>query len=312
MDNGLINFEVLEKQGEQMVCRVLDGGMLGSKRHVNLPGIKVNLPAITPKDRKDILFGLEHDVDFIALSFVRSPDDILELRELLGAKAKNVHVVAKIEDQEGVTNIHEIAQVADGVMVARGDLGIETNLADLPNVQRRIVHACARWGRRCIVATHLLESMIENPIPTRAEVTDVANAIYEGVDAVMLSGETSVGKHPQRCVQQLVEIAQQSERWPGLGYEKELECDSDKQYLAVHAVALAEAVNALGIVVVTRRGIMADLVTNARPAKVPIFAFTNNSQTRRRLALNRAVSAYRMEFSSLPEKTLQRAFSTLA
>ncbi|MCL4170280.1 UNVERIFIED_CONTAM: hypothetical protein GTU68_060890 [Idotea baltica] len=196
-------------------------------------------------------------------------------------------------------------------MVARGDLGIETNIADLPNVQRRIVHSCAMWGRRCIVATHLLESMIENPIPTRAEVTDVANAIYEGTDAVMLSGETSVGKHPIRCVEQLVEIAKRAERWPGLGYEKELVCTTDKQHLAVHAVALAESVNAAGIVVVTRRGIMADLVTNARPSSVPIYAFTNNSQTRRRLSLNRATAAHRTEFSSNPEKTLQRAFQVL-
>lgn len=311
VDNGLINFEVLEKQGEQMVCRVLDGGKLGSKKHVNLPGIKVNLPAITAKDRADILFGLEHDIDFVALSFVRSADDIDELRELLGSKAKSVQIIAKIEDQEGVSNIHKIVRVADGVMVARGDLGIETNLADLPNVQRRIVHACAKQGKRCIVATHLLESMIENPIPTRAEVTDVANAIYEGVDAVMLSGETSVGKHPSRCVDQLVEIAQRSERWPGLGYEKELRSETDKQHLAVHAVALAEAVHAAGIVVITRRGIMADMVTSARPRRVPIFAFTNHSQTRRRLSINRSVHPYRTTFSTDPEKTLQRAFKVL-
>lgn len=311
VDNGLINFEVLEKQGEQLVCRVLDGGKLGSKKHVNLPGIKVNLPAITAKDRADILFGLEHDIDFVALSFVRSADDIHELRELLGAKAKSVKVIAKIEDQEGVTNIHEIVEAADGVMVARGDLGIETDIADLPNIQRRIVHACAVQGKRCIVATHLLESMIDNPIPTRAEVTDVANAIYEGVDAVMLSGETSVGKYPTRCVSQLVEIAERAERWPGLGYETELDPQSDKQHLAIHAVALAESVGAEGIVVITRRGIMADLVTNARPAHVPIFAFTNHSQTRRRLAVNRAVYAHRTEFSTDPEKTLQRAFRVL-
>lgn len=312
VDNGLINFEVLEKQGEQLVCRVLDGGKLGSKKHVNLPGIKVNLPAITPKDREDILMGLAHDIDFIALSFVRSAGDIQELRELLGSKAKSIKIIAKIEDQEGVSNIHEIVQAADGVMVARGDLGIETDIADLPNIQRRIVHACAKQGRRSIVATHLLESMIQNPIPTRAEVTDVANAIYEGVDAVMLSGETSVGKHPTRCVEQLVRISQRAERWPGLGYESELVANSDKQHLAIHAVALAEAIEAIGIVVITRRGIMADLVTNARPAKVPIFAFTNHSQTRRRLALNRAMTPFRTTFSTDPEKTIQRALNVLA
>jgi pyruvate kinase len=311
VDNGLMNFEVLKRDGKQLVCKVLDGGVLGSKRHVNLPGVRVNLPAITAKDRRDIEFGLENDIDFIALSFVRSADDITELREMLGAKRQTVKIIAKIEDQEGVSNIHAITQAADGIMVARGDLGIETDIADLPNVQRRLVHASARWGKRCIVATHLLESMIANPMPTRAEVTDVANAIYEGVDAVMLSGETSVGKYPIRCVEQLDAIAGKTEPFPGLGYEKDLVADTDKQQLAIHAVALAESINAAGIVVVTRRGITADLVTNARPQTVPIFAFTNNSQTRRRLALNRAVTAFRTAFSSQPEKTLQRALKVL-
>ncbi|MFP6835605.1 MAG: pyruvate kinase [Pseudomonadales bacterium] len=311
VDNGLINFEVLEKDGPRLLCRVLDGGLLGSKRHVNLPGVRINLPAITARDRSDIQFGVEHDVDFIALSFVRSASNVHELREFLGAKAKNIKVIAKIENQEGVTNVHEIVRAADGVMVARGDLGIETNIADLPNVQRRIVHSCAKWGKRSIVATHLLESMIENPIPTRAEVTDVANAIYEGVDGIMLSGETSVGKHPIRCVEQLDEIAKASERWPGLGYEKELVANSDKQHIAINAVALAEDINAKGIVVITRRGITADLVTSARPHTVPIYAFTNHSQTRRRLGLNRAVLSHRIHFSSEPEKTLQRALRIL-
>jgi len=311
VDNGLINFEVLEKHGDQLVCKVIDGGSLGSRRHVNLPGVRVNLPSITQKDRKDIQFGLDNDVDFVALSFVRTADDIIELRELLGAKSKNVQVVAKIEDQEGVQNIHAIVEQADGVMVARGDLGIETNIADLPNIQRRIVHAAAQGGKRSIVATHLLESMIENPIPTRAEVTDVANAIYEGVDAVMLSGETSIGKYPVRCVEQLDSIARHTEVWPGLGYEDDLVADTDKQHIAINAVQLAEDIQAKGIVVITRRGITADLVTSARPHTVPIFAFTNHSQTRRRLNLNRAVIPYRMEFSSQPEKTLQRALGIL-
>ena len=311
VDNGLMNFRVLQKKDHQLTCEVIDGGTLGSRKHVNLPGVRVNLPAITSKDRDDIAFGMANDVDFIALSFVRSPDDVVELQKLLGRKQQSTKIVAKIEDQEGVNNIHQIVAVADGVMVARGDLGIETDIADLPNVQRRIVHACARQGKRCIVATHLLESMIDNPIPTRAEVTDVANAIYEGVDAVMLSGETSVGQYPSRCVEQLSNIADRTERFPGLGYEKALEIEGDKQHVAVHAVALAESVEATGIIVITRRGIVADYVTAARPQHVPIFAFTNDSQTRRRLALNRSVYAHRIAFSSDPEKTLQRAFDVL-
>lgn len=313
VDNGLINFEVLDKKGHQLICKVIDGGTLGSKRHVNLPGVRINLPSITAKDRKDIEFGLEHDVDFIALSFVRSAKDVVELRELLQSKnkASSVQIIAKIEDQEGVHNVHEIVRAADGIMVARGDLGIETDIADLPNIQRRIVHSSAKWGKRSIVATHLLESMIKNPMPTRAEVTDVANAIYEGVDGIMLSGETTIGKYPVRCVEQLDAIAKQTEKWPGLGYEKELIADTDKQHIANNAVALAEDINAAGIVVITRRGITADLVTSARPQTVPIYAFTNSSKTRRRLSLNRAVLSYRMQFSSEPEKTLQRALLIL-
>jgi pyruvate kinase len=311
VDNGLINFEVLRKESQALVCKVIDGGTLGSRRHVNLPGVRVNLPAVTDKDRADILFGLANDIDFVALSFVRDVDDIEDLKKLLGRKADKVKIIAKIEDQEGVRNVHRIVQAADGVMVARGDLGIETDIADLPNIQRRIVHAAAVNGKRCIVATHLLESMITNPIPTRAEVTDVANAIYEGADAVMLSGETSVGAHPERCVAQLHAIAEQSERWPGLGYEKDLEARSDKQHMTIHAVALAESLRADGIVVITRRGVTADFVTAARPPRVPVYAFTNSSQTRRRLALNRSVYAHRTAFSSDPERTLQTAFRVL-
>ena len=311
IDNGLMNLRVDGKGLDWLDCEVLDGGTLGSRRHVNLPGLHVNLPAITAKDQRDIEFGAANDIDYVALSFVRSAEDILGLRKLLGRKANAIKIIAKIEDREGVSNIDDIIQAADGVMVARGDLGIETDIAALPNVQREIVRACAIAGKRCIVATHLLESMIENPIPTRAEVTDVANAIYEGVDAVMLSGETGVGKYPERCVKQLDAIAASSERYPGLGFERQLKAGSDKQHIAIHAVALAEAIGAAGLVVITRRGITADQVTNCRPSNVPIYAFTNHSQTRRRLALNRAVYAHRTPFSKDPEKTLQTAFRVL-
>lgn len=312
VDNGIINLQVLRKnENATMDCKVIDGGILKSKRHVNLPGIRVNLPAITKKDRADILFGLEQQVDFIALSFVREAKDILELKELMGDKAGKIKIIAKIEDQSGVENINEIIAAADGIMVARGDLGVEINVAELPNVQRRIVQRCAEAGKRVIVATHLLESMIVNPIPTRAEVTDVANAIYEEVDAVMLSGETTVGKHPVRCVQQLDEIAEATEPFTGLGFTKQLTETNDKQSLAVTAVQLAETLGAKGIIVITRRGLMADYVTNCHPQKTRIFAFTNDSQTRRRLILNRNLTPYRTAFSSDPEKTLQTSFDVL-
>jgi len=312
VDNGIINLEVLEKHEDRiMKCRVIDGGILKSKRHVNLPGIRVNLPAITKKDRSDILFAMAQGVDFIALSFVREAKDILELQELMAEKAGKIKIIAKIEDQQGVSNIEEIVDVSDGIMVARGDLGIEINVAELPNVQRQIVRLCAEKGKRVIVATHLLESMIENPIPTRAEVTDVANAIYEEVDAVMLSGETTIGKHPIRCVEQLDEIASTTEAIKGLEFTNDLVKSTDKQHLAATAVELAESLHAQGIIVITRRGLMADYVTNCHPQKNRIYAFSNDSQTRRRLILNRNLSPFRIAFSSDPERTLQNAFDLL-
>ena len=310
VDNGLINLEVLSKEERTMQCRVIDGGVLKSKRHVNLPGIRVNLPAITEKDKQDIAFGIEQEVDYIALSFVREAKDIDELRELLGKKANKIKVIAKIEDQEGVRNLETIIRAADGVMVARGDLGVEVKIQDLPNIQRQIVRRCAELGKRVIVATHLLESMIENPIPTRAEVTDVANAVYEGVDAVMLSGETSVGKYPFKCVNYLDQIARTSEKNVGLNFARSLIRDTDKQHIAAAAAELADSLGAVGIVVITRRGLMANYLTNCQP-QTRILAFTNDSRTRRQLALNRNVVCYRAEFSTVPEKTLNNAFAIL-
>ena len=311
VDNGLINLEVLSMSDRHMTCKVLDGGVLKSKRHVNLPGIRVNLPSITEKDEKDILFGMEHDVDFIALSFVREAADILSLQSLLGEKAKKIKIIAKIEDQEGVKNIAEIIEVADGVMVARGDLGVEINIEDLPNVQRQIVRQCSEAGRRVIVATHLLESMIDHPIPTRAEVTDVANAVYEEVDAIMLSGETTVGKYPIKCIEYLDRIAKQTEKIPGLRYAHQLKKITDKQHLAAAAVDLSESLDAAGMVVITRRGFMADFLTNCRGPRIPIYAFTNVSRTRRQLMLNRNVYPFRIALSADPERTLATAFNVL-
>jgi pyruvate kinase len=311
VDSGLINLEVLEKHERMMRCRVLDGGVLKSKRHVNLPGIRVNLPAITKKDRRDIEFGIASDVDYIALSFVREAADILQLKELLGKKVGKIKIIAKIEDEEGVKNVNEIIEQVDGVMVARGDLGIEIPIHTVPTVQRRIVRSCAEQGKRVIVATHLLESMITNPLPTRAEVTDVANAVYEEVDAVMLSGETTIGKYPLRCIDQLVNIAENVEKHPGLRFVNKLNTENDKQKLSLAAVELAESLGARCIVVITRRGVMADLVCNCRPVYSDIYAFTNVSQARRTMTLGRGIRSFRIAFSQDPEKTLQTAFNVL-
>ena len=279
-----------------MQCKVIDGGLLKSKRHVNLPGIRVNLPAITDKDRRDIKFGISQEVDFIALSFVRQAEDIHELRELLGDKAETTKIIAKLEDQEAITNMVEIIAAADGVMVARGDLGVEIPLEVLPRIQRRIIRTCAEMGKRAIVATHMLESMIENPIPTRAEVTDVANAVYEEADAIMLSGETTVGKYPVKCVEILDRIARSTESSRGLRFTDNLLVEGDKQHIAKAAVDLAESISAKAIIVPTRRGRMANRVTNCHPQEPIICAFTNSGSTRRQLVLNRNVLSYQIEF----------------
>ena len=304
VDNGLINFMVLSKDEETLRCKVLDGGKLGSKRHVNLPGVRVNLPSLTSKDLEDISFGVKNKVDFIALSFVRNKEDLEKLQDILDKKRSKAKIIAKIENQEGLDNIHDISKASWGVMVARGDLGIETSLVDLPNIQRRIMYACAKWGRRSIVATHLLESMIKNPTPTRAEVTDIANAIYEGADAIMLSGETSIGKYPFECVSFLKSIAEKTEKFRTLGYESNFLPSSDWQYIGVAAKNLAESIGADGIIAITRTGKTANYISNSKPHGIPIFTFTGNKKTLNQLSLVGSTIPFYLSNLSNHEKTL--------
>lgn len=312
VDNGLINLEVLELSEHRLKCRVLDGGTLGSRKHVNLPGVRVNLPSITKKDREDIAFAIEQDVDFIALSFVRGPEDVLEVREIVEEAGGHQRLVAKIENQEGVDNFDAILEAADAIMVARGDLGVELAFEELPVLQRDMVRRCAIAGKPVIVATHLLESMIENPLPTRAEVTDVANAVYEQADAIMLSGETATGKYPTRCVEVLATIARRIETTPGLDFYKQRPAPTTQRaHLAQGACRLADSLGARAIVVMTRRGQFGQLVASYRPQRAVIYAFTNMSTTRRKLWLNRSVVPFRMNLSRDPEKTIVNALAKL-
>ncbi len=311
VDNGLINLEVLEMHARKLTCKVIDGGTIGSRRHVNLPGIRVNLPSITEKDKRDIQFGIEQEVDFIALSFVRSPSDVLEARAMIEAARTRTQLIAKIENQEGVDNFPAILAVSDGVMVARGDLGVEVDIRDLPVIQRRIVRACAVAGKPVIVATHLLESMIQAPMPTRAEVTDVANAVYEQADALMLSGETATGRHPVRCVQVMDSIIRRIEKEPGLDFHLARHPDGAPEELARAACRLADSMGARAIVVITRRGLLAQLVSSFRPRDAVIYAFTNMSSVRRKLWLLRSVVPFVIDLHSEPAATLDDAFARL-
>ena len=311
VDNGLINFKVLSKESDTLLCKVIHGGKLGSKRHVNLPGVRIDMPSITTKDIQDIEFGIKNGVDFIAASFVRTSDDLKILSDIINKKRSSSKIIAKIENQEGLDNIDDICSSAWGVMVARGDLGIETSLTDLPNIQRKIMYACAKWGTRSIVATHLLESMIENPTPTRAEVTDIANAIYEGADALMLSGETSIGKYPIECVEFIKSISEKTEKFKTLGYERHLITNSDWESIAVAAKNLAESIDADGIIAVTRTGATASYISNAKPNGIPIFTFTNNKNTLKQMSLVGSSICFYIPRLNNHEVTLSKAEKVL-
>jgi pyruvate kinase len=307
VDNGVIHMKVLSKDYHRIRCQVLTEGVLGSRRHINLPGVKVNLPPLTEKDLADIEVGVSVGVDYVALSFCREAADIEALRRVLGERGSQARVIAKIEDQHAVSVLDDIIQKCDAIMIARGDLGIECPMEELPIIQRRTVMRCIQKGRQVIVATHMLESMIENPIPTRAEITDVANAVFEQADAIMLSGETTVGKYPVECVQVFDRVARRMEQTGGAGFHEEAETESIRHKAVRAAVELANSLPDSKIVVFTRRGFMADHFSQLRPAHSPIYAFTPSEEVARRLTLNWATFPVVMRFDLDPENTVAEA-----
>ena len=297
VDNGTIQLRVLKKKRNQLQCEVLTEGVLGSRRHINLPGVRVNLPALTNKDMKDVDLGVELEVDWIAMSFVRQAEDLLKLRAILDYHNAPQKIVAKIEDQEGVRNIDGIIGRSDAIMVARGDLGIEIPYEDLPIVQRRIVKSCLTLGTPVIVATHMLESMIENPMPTRAEITDVANAIYEQADAIMLSGETSVGKFPLKCIEIMDRIARRTEGTGGANFTEDADMTSTSGRLVKSASVLAEEIEADAIIVFTRTGGIARKAAWQRNLLSPVYAFADEPKLRNQLLLLWGVEPYYMDLN---------------
>lgn len=307
VDNGLIKLAVVEKKTNRVLCRVVTPAPLGSRRHINLPGVHVSLPALTKKDIADVSLGAHLGVDFVALSFVRKPSDLMELRNLLKRKKSQACVLAKIEDQSAVESIDDIIKTADLVMIARGDLGIEVPMEELPIIQRRIVKSCIRLGKPVVVATHMLESMITNRVPTRAEITDVANAVFEQADAIMLSGETSTGRYPIECVEVLNRVAKRMERSSSAGYAKDAILEDNRQKTVSAAVVLANSLSRSKIVVFTRHGTMARNTSNLRPERATVFAFTSSEEVRRQLSICWGVCAQRIEFSDDPNVTIERA-----
>ena len=289
IDDGLIQLTVEEVTDTDVVCRVVNGGELGQKKGINVPNVEVKLPAITEQDKNDILFGIEQGIDFIAASFVRNAEAIKEIKELLRANGgERIDVIAKIENAEGVHNIDKIIKAADGVMVARGDLGVEIPAHEVPHIQKMIIRKCNESYKPVITATQMLDSMMRAPRPTRAEVTDVANAIYDGTDAIMLSGETAMGKYPEQAVQMMVKIAECTE--PYMTHKRFLDYRAlrgNKNVSSAVGVAAVQTTENLGadcIVTPTISGQTARLISNFRP-KVPIYAVSPNEWARRKMQI---------------------------
>jgi pyruvate kinase len=311
VDNGVMRLLVLGKKRNRIRCKVLTPGTLGSRRHINLPGVHVNLPPLTKKDLADVALGVEVGVDFVALSFARQKSDLEELRGIVKKLGSAAQIVAKIEDQSAVRQIDEMINAADAVMIARGDLGIECPMEELPIIQRRIVKRCLRIGKPVIVATHMLESMIENPVPTRAEITDVANAVFEQADAIMLSGETSVGRYPVECVKVFDRVARRIERSGGAGYGVDALLEDNRQKAVAAAVVLANSLDRAKLVVFTHHGTMARYVSNMRPEHAPIFAFTSSERVYRQLVLSWGTHPILIGFTDDPKQTVDAALKHL-
>ncbi len=272
IDDGLIGLEVEEIEGSDIHCVVINGGVVSNKKGINLPGVNVNMPFISQKDREDILFGIQEEFDFIAASFTRTADDVLEIRKILDENGgRDLNIIAKIENQQGVDNIDSIIEAADGIMIARGDMGVEIPLEDVPVIQKEIINKVYNAGKQVITATQMLDSMMKNPRPTRAETTDVANAIYQGTSAIMLSGETAAGKYPVEALRTMVKIALRTES--DIAYNKEFSILSREHASAINmttAISHATCMTAIdlgakAIITVSRSGNTARMISKYRP-----------------------------------------------
>ncbi|NJK78877.1 MAG: pyruvate kinase [Chloroflexaceae bacterium] len=307
LSDGLIELRVMRTTSTDVITEVVHGGELREHQGINLPGVWVSAPAVTKKDVEDLLFGLEMDVDYIAISFVRTPTDVQRVKDLIKQAGKHTPVIAKIERPEAVEVLPDILAVTDGVMVARGDLGVEMPAAQVPIIQKQIIEQANRQGLPVITATQMLESMIQNPRPTRAEATDVANAIIDGTDAVMLSGETAKGKYPIEAVQTMALIAETTEASGRVLSEDvthglaALRDPTTPVAIAAAAAAIVKTMPIKAIVVFTTSGTTAKLVSQQRPG-VPIFAFTETPAVYRQLALLWGIVPIHVKFADTVEQ----------
>lgn len=311
IDDGLIGLTVVEIQGTEIRCRIVNGGTIKSKKGVNVPGVAISLPGITEKDANDIIFGIEQGIDFIAASFVRKASDVLEIRELLKKhNGEHIQIISKIENQQGVDNLDEILEVSDGLMVARGDLGVEIPAEEVPLVQKRMIEKCNLAGKPVITATQMLDSMQRNPRPTRAEASDVANAIFDGTDAIMLSGETAAGKYPVESVLTMSRIAEKAEsalNYREMFLKQRIAQDTSVTEAISQSVAISALdLNAKAIISSTESGQTARMVSKYRPA-APIVAVTTQDRTLRRLALTWGVTPVKGEQASSTDEMFDYA-----
>ncbi|MDO5734533.1 MAG: pyruvate kinase [Eubacteriales bacterium] len=313
IDDGLIQLKVSEIVGDEVHAVVETGGEVSNHKSINLPEVELHLPALTEKDIEDLRFAAEEDFDFVAASFVRKASDVLELRKVLeDVGGQGIRLIAKIENREGVENFETITQIADGIMVARGDLGVEIPEHEVPSVQKKLIRACYKMGKPCITATQMLDSMIRNPRPTRAEVSDVANAVIDGTSAIMLSGETAIGKYPLQAVQMMDKIAVYTEaEFDYWGSFRAEDYDGSTIHTAADAVSHACCMTAMdleakAIVTVTHSGRTARMVSKYRPAS-PILAFTVTERSRRQLALSWGVEPYMIEEYTNTDELFDRA-----
>lgn len=291
-DDGLLDMLVMEQVGPMLVAQVQNDGVLGAHKSVNVPGVHIDLPALTEKDKKNINLAIDEDIDFIAHSFVRSADDVMAVQKMLDERGSDIKIISKIENQEGVDNIDEIIDASYGIMIARGDLGIEVPLEQIPGIQRTIMHKCEQKKKPVIVATQMLHTMIDNPRPTRAEVTDIANAIYSRTDALMLSGETASGKYPLEAVQTMAAIAEQAEqdRMNSDDFDIPLSSTcSQREFLAHTAIESTRKLGVAGIIAASESGQTArDIAAFRGPTPVLAICY-NNEKTMRWLNLSYGV-----------------------
>ena len=308
LENAKMKLEVIAKYEDRVTCKIIDGGVLGNRKSMSVPGIKLNIPYVSDVDREDIIYACEHGGEFLALSFVSTKEDVLEVKEILKEHGReDLQIICKIESALGIENLEDILSVSDGVMVARGDLGTEVPSEMVPIYQKQMINTCRRLGKISIVATEMLETMMDNIRPKRAETSDIANAVLDGTDAVMLSGETTVGKHPIETVAAMANICETTEKYASFDYAFDIESlDNITKSIASNVVLSTDALGAKLICAATISGRTARVISNLKP-DAPILALCTDEKTGRRLALNWGVYAGTLPFLETTDEVLTQS-----